>query len=260
MIANFQQLKDFLDEKVNAYNHPSFIESDPISIPHLFTLPEDIAIAGFLTATISWGQRVTILKNARKLVKWMDDDPHQFIIHSGNHDLKIFKKFIHRTMNGDDMYFFIQSLKNIYLQHGGLEKIFVDGLHQNQQSMAHAIDYVRNIFFDTKHLNRSEKHFANPLKNSSAKRICMFLRWMVRKDNNGVDFGIWKNISSSQLYVPLDLHSGATAKNLGFLTRNQYDWKAVEEITQHLRMFDSADPVKYDYALYGLGVFEKFND
>lgn len=247
-------IKDLLELKFNQFNRPDFIETDPISIPHLFSKKEDIEIAGFLAATIAWGQRATILKNAQLLMQYMEHDPHQFILQAKRNDLLPFKKFVHRTFNGEDAVFFIQALQKIYKDEGGLE----NAMSLFPQDLGKSISEFRQIFFKTGKTTRTHKHVADPLKNSSAKRICMYLRWMVRKDPSGVDFGIWKKIKPSQLYTPLDLHSGATARKLGLLTRTQDDWKAVVELTENLRTFDPKDPVKYDFALYGLGVFEKF--
>lgn len=254
-----EELKDFLDEKAAEFNSPRFIETDPISIPHLFSKKEDIELIGFLTAIISWGQRPTILKNARQLALWMDDAPHDFILNFRKEDLKPFRHFVHRTFNNLDIIAFLYSLQHIYQHHDGLEKAFSTGMAGENDTLKDAISNFKQLFFAIKHPLRTEKHISDPAKNSSAKRICMYLRWMVRNDGKGVDFGIWKSIKPSQLYTPLDLHSGATARNLGLLIRKQDDWKAVAELTGNLRVLDAADPVKYDFALYGLGVFEKFN-
>lgn len=254
----YQELKDFLNFKSDKYNSPAFIETDPISVPHLFSKKEDIEIIGFLTATISWGQRPTILKNARKLAIWMDDAPYDFITRFTKNDVIPFKKFVHRTFNGDDTVSFLYSLQHVYRKYGGLENVFSSALSKGN-SMPQAIADFKRVFFEIKHPERTEKHVSDPMKNASAKRINMFLRWMVRNDGKGVDFGIWKSINPSQLFIPLDLHSGATARNLNLLLRKQDDWKSVSELTGNLRRFDPEDPVKYDFALYGLGVFEKFN-
>ncbi|MCX7744380.1 MAG: TIGR02757 family protein [Flavobacteriales bacterium] len=259
MKLSIEQLREFLEEKYRQYNRAEFIETDPISIPHLFTKKEDREIIGFLTATLAWGQRPTILRKARQLVMWMDNDPHAFILSFTTKDLKPFQSFIHRTFNGIDTVFFLKSLQRIYRDYRDLEEVFVNGIQHYPHSLGHVIHHFRNEFFSIKHPQRTEKHIADPLRNSSAKRICMFLRWMVRKDNSGVDFGIWEKISPACLQPPLDLHSGATARNLGLLIRKQNDWKAVEELGNNLRILDPNDPVKYDFALYGLGVFEGFN-
>lgn len=253
---NTKELKEFLDEKVELYNHPNFIDSDPIQIPHLYTLKEDIEIAGFLAATIAWGNRKMIINNAKRMMDLMGNSPYDFVMsHTGN-DLQRLETFVHRTFNGQDFIGFIKSLQNIYLNHGGLESIFT--LHQEKDSMQNAISKFKTIFFEIVHLNRTEKHISDPNKNSSSKRLNMWLRWNCRQDNKGVDLGIWKNISPSQLSCPLDVHSGNVARKLGLLTRKQNDAKALAELDQNLRALDPNDPVKYDFALFGLGVFEGF--
>ena len=250
------ELKEFLDEKVDLYNHPNFIESDPIQIPHLYTLKQDIEIAGFLAATIAWGNRKMIINNAKRMMDLMGNSPYDFVMSHNGNDLQRLETFVHRTFNGQDFIGFIKSLQNIYLNHGGLESIFT--LHQEKDSMQNAISKFKTIFFEIEHLNRTEKHISDPLNGSAAKRINMYLRWMARKDNNGVDLGIWKSISPSQLSCPLDVHSGNVARKLGLLTRKQNDAKALAELDQNLRALDPKDPVKYDFALFGLGVFEGF--
>jgi uncharacterized protein (TIGR02757 family) len=251
-------IKDFLDEKYLLFNNRSFIETDPIQIPHAFTKKEDIEIAGFLAATIAWGQRKTIIGNAQKLMLWMDNAPHDFILDHSPKEITTFKKFVHRTFNGVDCVFFIKSLQNIYLKHGGLENVFAKSLKKNDTNIKNSIVGFREIFLNTKHDARSDKHISNPNAKSSAKRLCMYLRWMVRNDKKGVDFGIWKKINASQLCLPLDVHTGNVSRKLGLLKRTQNDWQAVEEITSVLKQFDKTDPVKYDFALFGLGAFEGF--
>lgn len=248
-----QDIKALLDEKVLKYNSPEFIENDPILIPHQFKLKEDIEIAGFLAATIAWGNRKSIINNAQKLMRLMDDAPFDFISNYTKNDLKNFEKFVHRTFNGVDCTFFIGSLRNIYKNHKGLEHVFASGLNKKDTNVKNAIINFRDVFLQTKHLSRSEKHISNPLKNSSAKRLCMYLRWMIRKDGRGVDFGIWNSIKPSQLCLPLDVHTGNVSRTLKLLARKQNDWTAVEEITEVLKKFDSKDPIKYDFALFGLG-------
>jgi uncharacterized protein (TIGR02757 family) len=250
-----QELFEFLELKHDQYNNPGFIPSDPISIPHLFTKKQDIEIAGFLTATISWGNRKSIVANARKLVQMMDDDPYCFILDASENDLLPFRKFVHRTFNGEDSVFFLRSLKNIFIENDSMERLFIPstGIGMNP-----AIMKFRENFLHTPHQIRSEKHIADPAAGSSAKRLNMFLRWMIRNDSRGVDFGIWNNINPSQLICPLDVHVGNVARKLGLLTRKANDWKAAEELTFNLCKFDPADPVKYDFALFGLGVFEGF--
>jgi len=253
-MSELNTLKEFLDEKYHYYNNRSFIENDPVSIPHLFTKKADIEIAGFLAATIAWGNRKSIITNAKKLMHWMDNSPHEFIINHSKKDLKPFEKFVHRTFNGNDCVFFIKSLNNVYLNHSGLEATFNNTSRETDEGLKSNILHFREIFIEVPHLKRSEKHISNPLQKSSAKRLCMFLRWMVRQDKKGVDFGIWKNISPSQLRLPLDVHTGNVSRTLGLLKRKQNDWQAVEEITAVLRSMDANDPVKYDFALFGLGV------
>ncbi len=251
-------LKEFLEEKFHVYNNRNFIESDPISIPHQFSKKQDIEIAGFLAATIAWGNRKSIITNANKLVQWMDHVPHAFVLHASAKDLKPFEKFVHRTFNGGDCVFFLRSLQTIYRKHDSLENVFEKGIEKNDKDVKNSIIHFREEFFKTDHLKRSEKHVSDPARKSSAKRLCMYLRWMVRKDHAGVDFGVWKKISPSLLCLPLDVHTGNVSRALGILKRKQNDWQAVEEVTAQLRKFDAKDPVKYDLALFGLGVFEKF--
>ena len=248
------EINTFLDEKYDQYNRRTFIDTDPISVPHLFSKKEDIEIAAFLTATIAWGKRLTIIKNAQKLTSLMDGVPFDFITHAKESDLNALQHFKHRTFNGEDLRFFIRSLQFIYRQYGGLEAAFTG---EDGKVKTHLLTF-KSIFLKTTHLPRSTKHLSDPSKGSAAKRLNMFLRWMVRKDNRGVDFGIWNNTSPSQLMIPLDVHSGTVARKLGLLKRKQNDWKAVEELTNALRQFDAQDPVKYDFALFGLGVFEGF--
>ena len=250
-------LKSFLDEKSDFYNHPGFIQDDPISIPHQFSLKDDIEIAGFLTATIAWGNRKSIIKNANKLIEMMDFAPYEFIMGFEETNLNKISSFVHRTFNGIDCMFFLQSLSNIYKHHGGLETIFSEPI-QNGKSIKESIINFRKVFFELPHLKRTQKHVANPLTNASAKRLNMFLRWMVRNDNRGVDFGLWNNIKPSDLFCPLDIHTGNVSRKLGLLKRKSNDWKSVEILTEILREMNPDDPIKYDFALFGLGVYEKF--
>ena len=252
-----EQLKDFLDAKVIQYNHPRFIESDPIQIPHQFSKKEDIEIAGFLTATISWGNRKSIITNAKRMMDMLDQSPHDFVMNHEPSDLEKLKSFVHRTFNDEDFTQFIKSLNHIYTQHDGLESVF--SKHSEAFSTQIAIHQFKKHFFEIEHLRRTQKHVSDPLKNSAAKRINMFLRWMVRDDRNGVDFGIWKQLSPAQLSCPLDVHSGNVARSLGLLSRTQNDAKALDELDISLRTLDKNDPVKYDFALFGLGVFEDFS-
>ena len=249
------ELKEFLDEKVIKYNNPDFIESDPIQIPHQFSLKEDIEIAGFLAATIAWGNRKMIIKNSLRMVELLGNSPYDFVMSHTDDDLANFDGFVHRTFNGEDFKFFIKSLKNIYQNHNGLEAVLAT---KNQDNYQLAIHNFKQVFFEIQHQQRTLKHVSDPLKGSASKRINMFLRWMVRNDNTGVDLGIWKTHSPAHLHCPLDVHSGNVARKLNILTRKQNDWKALTELDITLRSFDKDDPVKYDFALFGLGVFEKF--
>jgi uncharacterized protein (TIGR02757 family) len=249
-------IKSFLDEKVSQYNSPAFIESDPISIPHAFSLKEDIEIAGFLVATISWGNRKMILRNGFGMMKLMENSPYDFVMNHCENDLNVLDRFVHRTFNSVDLSYFVRSLRHIYGQHGGLENIFAT--YATENSTQPAIHNLKRIFFSLPHQARTTKHIADPATGSSAKRINMFLRWMVRNDNKGVDFGIWKSLSPHQLSCPLDLHSGNVARKLGLISRSQNDAKALAELDSNLRRMDKNDPVKYDFALFGLGVFENF--
>ena len=251
-----QELKDFLDSKVVQYNTPEFLETDPICIPHGFDKKEDIEISAFLTATIAWGNRKSIINNARLLTELMDLAPYEFVMGHSRKDLESLAPFVHRTFNGVDLSYFVKALKHLYLNHNGLEGIFTR--YAEKDSLQSAITAFKKHFFELEHPLRSTKHISDPSKGSAAKRINMFLRWMVRKDPNGVDFGLWKDISQAILSCPLDVHSGNVARKLGLLSRKQNDAKAVEELDQNLRKLDREDPVKYDFALFGLGVFERF--
>ncbi|GGD92893.1 TIGR02757 family protein [Planktosalinus lacus] len=253
---NQAELKEFLDEKVQLYNSPKFIESDPIQIPHRFTVKEDIEIIAFLVATIAWGNRKSIINSGNKIAELLGNAPHDFVINHREHDLDRLLRFVHRTFNGIDLQFFIHSLKNIYENHGGLESVFKK--NATKSSIQPAIHSFKKIFFSIPHPERTMKHVSDPLKNSAAKRINMFLRWMVRNDTTGVDFGIWKTLDPALLSCPLDVHSGNVARSLGLLSRKQNDAKALLELDSSLRKLDPVDPVKYDFALFGLGVFENF--
>lgn len=252
---DLEEIKSFLDEKVFAYNAPSFVHTDPISIPKQFTQKEDIEIAGFIVATISWGQRTAIIKSGNNILSWMDYEPYQFVMDGNVDDLP--QDAVYRTFNGIDLKYFILALRNIYQNHGGLEHVFTQGYSQHK-SIKEAIIYFREVFTSFQEPNRSGKHLANAAKGSSCKRVNMYLRWMVRHDNMGVDFGLWEKIDPSHLMLPLDVHTGNVGRKLGLLERKQSDWKAVEEITLNLRKLCMNDPIKYDFALFGLGVFEKF--
>lgn len=256
---NKTELKVFLDEKYDLYNQPSFIETDPIRIPHKFTKKEDIEIAAFLASIIAWGKRSMIIKNAEKMTEALENNPYEFILNAKKKDIEQFTKIGHRTFKPIDFQYFLKSLQNIYKNHKGLENIFSKGFDKGN-SIFSAIQYFREIFFELPHEQRTEKHIANTEKNSAAKRINLFLMWMVRKDKRGVHFGIWDKIPVSELMIPLDVHSGNTARALGLLNRKQNDKKAVTELTENLKKFDPNDPVKYDFALFGAGIFENFKN
>jgi uncharacterized protein (TIGR02757 family) len=255
-MVNNDELKTFLDFKVEQYNRPDFIEPDPIAIPHRFSLKEDIEIAGFLVSTFAWGNRKAIVSNGHKLMDLLGNAPYDFVLNHKAADLKKLNHFVHRTFNATDLIFFIKSLKNIYVKHGGIEQIFIK--HANSDSLQPAIHEFKKVFFEIPHLERTSKHVSDPFKGSAAKKINMYLRWMIRKDKCGVDFGIWKTLSPTILSCPLDVHSGNVARKLGLLDRTQNDHKAVLELDASLRKLDPTDPVKYDFALFGLGVFEGF--
>jgi uncharacterized protein (TIGR02757 family) len=250
------ELKEFLDEKVDLYNRPSFIVCDPISIPHQFADKQDVEIAGFLAATIAWGNRKMILKNANRIMELLDHSPYEFIMNSSDDEFQGIGSFVHRTFNSTDLFYFLKALRYIYKYKGGLEAIF--SRSQTTDSLQPAIHELHKIFFELPHEKRTERHVSDPHKGSSAKKLNMYLRWMIRKDNKGVDFGIWDSISPSILSCPLDVHSGRVARKLGLLKRRQTDAKAVAELDRVLRSFDSEDPVKYDFALFGLGAIEGF--
>lgn len=252
---NKQEIKELLDFKVKSYNAHDFIETDPIQIPHGFTQKEDIEISSLLVSTIAWGNRTSIINNGMKMMKIMDQQPYNFIINYTENKIQDIE-FVHRTFNKVDLDFFFRALQNIYKNHGGLESAFA--LHPNYSGTMGRIINFRDLMLSTPHEKRSEKHISNPAKKSAAKRLNMFLRWMVRNDNQGVDFGIWNSIPSADLMLPLDVHTGNVARKLGLLKRKQNDWTALEELMKNLRSFDKKDPVKYDYALFGLGAFDNF--
>lgn len=245
-------LKRKLEESYERFNNPGFIPYDPICIPHQFNKKEDIEVAGFLTSLLSWGQRKTIISKSHELMDRMDNKPFDFLMNAKGRDFIRFENFKHRTFNGDDCLTILQALQHIYTHCGGLEVVFTNGFSQGGAFTA--IENLYQVIFSLPHLPRTRKHIARPSSGSAAKRINMFLRWMVRNDGKGVDFGLWKSISSAQLICPLDVHSGNVARAAGLLQRQQNDWKSAEELTANLRVFDSGDPVKYDFALFGAGV------
>ena len=253
----FSELKSFLDEKAELYNAPEFVENDPVQIPHRFSLKQDIEITGFLTATISWGTRKSIINDAEKMLTFMEHSPYDFVCNVSVKELESLEnRSIHRTFNGEDFREFILNLKRTYHNNDSLENLF--SIHGNETNFYHSLERFRHIFLgDVQH--RSHKHVSSTYKNSSAKRLMMFLRWMVRKDRKGVDFGLWENIDPKNLSIPLDVHTGNISRKLSLIQRKQNDWKTVEELDSAIRKFDSADPAKYDFALFGLGVSGDFN-
>lgn len=251
-MLNFEELKSFLNEKADQYNSPDFIQDDPIQIPHRFSLKQDIEIAGFLAATISWGNRKSIIRSADKMLDIMGNSPYDFVVNHSEKDLEILNdKSIHRTFNGQDFAYFVRQFNKIYKENESLENLFI--VNDGETNFFHAIERFRNSFLNQEK-HRSHKHISSPYKNSSSKRIIMFLRWMVRKDRHGVDFGIWENIDQKNLSIPLDVHTGNISRKLGLVSRTQNDWKTVEELDIAIRQFDDKDPAKYDFALFGLGV------
>ncbi|TWO31444.1 TIGR02757 family protein [Seonamhaeicola sediminis] len=253
---NKSELKEFLESKVAQYNNPKFIDSDPIQVPHRYQLKEDIEIASFLTASIAWGNRKMIINNADRMMELLGNSPYDFVMNLKERDLDVLDGFVHRTFNSIDFKYFIKALNNIYTNHGGMETVFQNNITDN--SIQPAIHEFKRVFFSLDHESRTQKHVGDPNKGSSCKRINMMLRWLVRNDNNGVDFGIWRNIPTSILSCPLDVHSGNVARKLGLLNRKQNDAKALLELDTALRKLDKHDPVKYDFALFGLGAFEGF--
>ncbi len=254
---SYDEMKEFLELKYEQFNNPSFIENDPVSVPHQYSLKQDIEIAGFLTAIIAWGRRDLILAAANRLMEMMGGSPGDFILNAANKDIDRLGDFYYRTFNGDDCRTFIYALRNIYSSYNSMEDVLLKYLEQGDGWKA-AVTGLRNEFFNVTHPRRTQKHFADISRGAAGKRLNMFFRWMVRHDGKGVDFGLWKRISSSMLYIPLDFHTGKVSRKLGLLSRKQDDWKAVEELTSVLRLFDRDDPVKYDFSLFGLGIIEKF--
>jgi uncharacterized protein (TIGR02757 family) len=253
------ELQHFLDRKVAQYNQPSFIKDDPICIPHSFTKKQDIEIAGLFASVFAWGIRATIINKCRELFKRMDNSPHDFIVNHQDADLKNLLGFKHRTFNDTDLLYFIFFLHHHYSQNNSLETAFIKGVNKSDSTIENSLISFKKYFFSLEDApKRTQKHIASPLNNSTCKRLNMYLRWMVRKDKNRVDFGIWKTIKPHQLICPIDVHVARVAYHFNLLERNKIDWQAAEELTRNLRKFDKVDPVKYDFALFGLGVVEKF--
>ena len=252
-----QDLKIFLDKKVDEYDQPFFITADPICIPHSFSKKQDIEISGFFAAIFAWGNRTTIINKSRLLMQLMDNAPHDFCLNHTDEDLKKLLTFKHRTFNPTDLLYFIEFFKQHYKKYDSLEIAFSKWMKKNDSTIENALNGFYDYFFSLPDVpKRTMKHIASPNKKASCKRLCMYLRWMVR--NGSVDFGIWKNIKPSQLIIPLDLHVSRVAKRFHLLQRNQSDWLAALELTESMRQFDDNDPAKYDFALFALGVLEKF--
>jgi len=257
-----KNLKSFLDDKVSQFDNPDFIQEDPVSIPHLFTKNQDIEIAGFVAAIFAWGIRKTIINKCKLLLQLMDNAPYDFCLNHTENDLKKMEGFCHRTFNDTDLLYFISFFKFHYSKNKSLETAFFN--HKtiepfNNSVVEKSLNYFYQYFFSLEDIpERTRKHIASPAKNSSCKRLNMFLRWMVRNDEKGVDFGIWKKISPSQLICPVDVHVARVSRHFGLLQRKPVDWLAAIELTEELKKFDPEDPVKYDFALFGLGVLEKY--
>ncbi len=248
-----KKIKQLLESKTAEFNQPSFIDTDPISIPHLFSRKQDIEISGFFAAIFSWGTRTTIKQKGRELMQLMDDSPHQFILEHTDEDLRRLLNFKHRTFNATDLLYFIEFFRFHYSRNDSLEIAFTLHMQKSDKTVENGLSGFYEYFFSLEYVPpRTRKHIASPDRGSTCKRLNMFLRWMVRKDDKGVDFGIWKKISPSQLVNPIDLHVGRVAKELGLIKRKQIDWLAALELTDRLRAYDSSDPVKYDFALFGL--------
>ncbi len=252
-------IKRLLDEKAALYNRPEFIAEDPIGIPHQFTRKQDIEFMGFIAATLAWGQRKTIIGKCNELIRLMDGAPYDFLIHHREKDLKRFLNFTHRTFQPTDLLYFISFFREYYRKHDSLEDAFGSFVSVEDDNVRKALEGFYELFFSMKNVpERTRKHVASPAKNSTCKRLNMYLRWMVRDDGMGVDFGLWKSIKPSQLLCPLDVHVDRVARKLGLIQKKTKGWKAVLELTGNLKKFDPNDPVKYDFALFGMGVMEKF--
>ncbi len=259
MIQVTEKLGRFLNEKVAEYNRPTFVAADPIAVPHAFHKKQDIEISGFFAAIFAWGIRTTIINKSRELMQRMDNAPHDFCLHHTDNDLKKLLGFKHRTFTDTDLLYFISFFNMHYSNHESLESAFTRFAKKEDRNIKNSLNHFYAYFFSLEDVpRRTLKHIASPNKNSTCKRLNMYLRWMVRQDNNGVDFGIWKNISASQLMIPLDLHVARVARHFGMIERKATDWLTVEELTEQLRQLDPEDPAKYDYALFALGVLERF--
>jgi uncharacterized protein (TIGR02757 family) len=254
-LKNHLDLKAYLDEAVSRYNQPDFIANDPISLPHLFTKPQDIEIIGFWVAMLAWGNRTTIIKKGKELLNLLDNSPHDFVINHQENDLKRFLNFKHRTFNATDTLYFLHFFHQHYQKYNSLEDAFTLNFAPDAENVALALTHFHEYFFSLDDFPpRTRKHIATPARNSACKRLNMFLRWMVRQDDKGVDFGIWQKIKPAQLVCPCDVHVERIGRQLGLITRKSMDWQTALELTENLKKLDAQDPVKYDFALFGLGV------
>lgn len=254
-MKDLTKLKAYLDEAVNRYNQPEFIPHDPISLPHLFSKPQDIEIIGFWVAVLAWGNRTAIIKKGKELLSLMDNSPHDFILNHQENDLKRFLNFKHRTFNATDTLYFLHFFQQHYKKYNSLEDAFTIKFEAKEPNVMQALTHFHEYFFSLEdYPERTRKHIATPARNSACKRINMFLRWMVRQDDKGVDFGIWQTIKPQQLICPCDVHVERVARSLSLITRKSMDWQTAVELTENLKKLDANDPVKYDFALFGLGV------
>ncbi len=249
-------MHDLLETLHDTYNRPDFIEDDPVSVPHCFSAREDIEVSGFLSATIAWGNRKAIVKNARRMMDYMDNRPYDFVVSASDKELERLKSFVHRTFNGEDFIHFVLALRKMYHDFDNMGHFF-EKEYASTKDMKQVLSRFRICFFSTEHAPHCEKHLSSVDRGAACKRLNMFVRWMVRRDDRGVDFGLWRKIPMSALYLPLDVHSGNVARELELLSRKQNDWKAVEEVTMNLRHFDADDPVRYDFSLFGAGIHSR---
>ena len=250
---NKEELRDLLEHLHDKYNQPEFIEPDPISIPHSFSDRHDREVAGFMAATIAWGNRKAIVKSAARMMQYMDDSPADFVRNASASELAHLQSYVHRTFNGQDFTDFVLAIRGITERWGGIGEFFEQN-YVATQSIPQVLSLFRKEFFSIEHNPHCEKHLSSIDKGAACKRLNMYLRWFVRRDDRGVDFGLWEKIPMSALYLPLDVHTGNMGRALGLLTRKQSDWKATDEITRSLREFCSDDPVRYDYSLFGAGI------
>ena len=250
---SYEQLKSLLEELHDKFNCEEFIEEDPISVPHSFSRREDREIAGLLASTIAWGNRKAIVKSAHRMMRYMDNAPYDFVVNASEHELQSLSSYVHRTFNGEDFKDFVCAMRHIISRWGGIGEFF-EQRYAATGDLRVVLSEFRREFHAAEHNTHSEKHMSSIDKGAACKRLCMYLRWMVREDSHGVDFGLWRKIPMSALYMPLDIHTGRMGRSLGLLSRKQSDWKAVEELTDALRAFDASDPVRYDYSLFGVGI------